>query len=384
MRVWRSGGPHLPVKHLSQYDTAILKDSKAPSLNAATSGAGYIHNLRACESQLAAIYAACVSAYPDFGISPADFKEGVSRAIEKYLIKFGSKQGNPSPADIGVFIGELQSLDLFLALGCARGNERAWWEFDRNYRTFIERLARHLVGNRVAADEAIDFVYAELFGTNTSGGIRQSKFKTYTGRGTLRGWLRAVVWHAVVDLYRQRNEEIPLDQCPELDKDGREISVRRPLLLTAETGILDEIVRKRYRAATIAALDESLGKLEPHETLLLMYYHIDGLKLREIARIIENPASPMRRWFKRSSSGDSRKKSERVHESTVMRWLEKAYRKVSQTFCAELQHKHGLKTAEIELCMAIATEDLGEAVRIKAPMATFDQTQDAADAKSNV
>jgi len=142
--------------------------------------------------------------------------------------------------------------------------------------------------------------------------------------------------------------------------------------------MLDTVVHERYRSATLAALDHSLAKLESHETLLLMYYHIEGLKLREIARIIENPTSPMRRWFKRSTSGDnSRKRSERIHESTIMRWLERAYRKVLQAFHAELQNRHGLKQAEIELCIAIAAEDLGQTVRLDAQRGTPGERQDA-------
>ena len=109
-----------------------------------------------------------------------------------------------------------------------------------------------------------------------------------------------------------------------------------------------------------------------------MYYHIEGLKLREIARIIENPASPLRRWFKRPASEyDSGKRSDRIHESTIMRWLERAYRKVLQAFHAELQNRHGLKQAEIELCIAIAAEDLGQTVRLDAQGGAQEQRRDA-------
>ena len=122
------------------------------------------------------------------------------------------------------------------------------------------------------------------------------------------------------------------------------------------------VVRERYRTVTVAALDEALSTLDDHEKLLLLYYHVEGLKLREIARIVEEPMSPIRRWFQRRGRSDGKA---RVHESTVMRWLEKAYKKVSDRFYAELGKKHGLKPAEIEICMSIATEDLGEGVSLK-------------------
>jgi DNA-directed RNA polymerase specialized sigma24 family protein len=72
-------------------------------------------------------------------------------------------------------------------------------------------VARHLASTGTDADEVIDSVYAELFGTKLVAGVRRSKFRSYTGRGTLRGWLRAVVSNAVVDLYRGRQDEVPLE-----------------------------------------------------------------------------------------------------------------------------------------------------------------------------
>src|SRR6266478_7735420 len=143
-----------------------------------------------------------------------------------------SPRVTPSVEDIEHFIGELQHRDLYLALACARGNEQAWWEFDRQYRSFIERWARHLVRSGSDADEIIDFVYVELLGTKIVGGVRQSKFRTYTGRGTLRGWLRTVILHAVVDLYRGRQSEISLDDWTASGDETRE----RPAGLVAMQG----------------------------------------------------------------------------------------------------------------------------------------------------
>src|SRR5258707_13690219 len=130
--------------------------------------------------------------------------------------------------------------------------------------------------------------------------------------------------------------------------------------------MMTSLVRERYRSATKAALDQSLAALDDHETLLLLYYHVEGLKLREIARIVEQAESPIRRWFKRQSKLRVGQSPGRVHESTVMRWLEKVYKKVSDHFHAELANKHGLNPAEIEICKAIATEDPGQGVRFEA------------------
>jgi RNA polymerase sigma-70 factor, ECF subfamily len=312
--------------------------------------------LAASADQVEAVYSECAKAHPGFGVTRDDFSAAIGVALQKY----GSCLGAPSKRKVRQFIEELQSADLFLALACATGNESAWWEFDRRYRSFIERLARHLLTTRPDADELIDHIYAELFGTKTVDGVRQSKFRTYSGRGTLQGWLRAVVSHAVIDFYRRRQDEVSLDKLEETGEDVRLRHSRAAHAHRAEESMLASIVRERYRTVTVTALDHALTTLDDHERLLLLYYHVDGLKLREIARLVQEPMSPIRRWFQR------RARSGRVHESTVMRWLEKAYGKVCEHFTNELSKKHGLTEEEIEICMSLATEDLGQGVNLKA------------------
>ena len=78
----------------------------------------------------------------------------------------------------------------------------------------------------------------------------------------------------------------------------------------------------------------------------------------EIARLVENEGSPLRAWFQRRSSSRDKNPESRIHESTVMRWLEKCYAKVLQHFRSELEGSHGLNENEIEICMDLAQQDL--------------------------
>jgi len=316
-----------------------------------------LHNLALCADQLSESHAQCARSYPNFDVPFVEFRDAVATAARKYLVGLAEQEGTPTAAELKRFIGELKVLDLYLGLACLRGDEHAWWEFDRQHRSFIERWTRHLVRTDADADEVIDAVYVELFGTKVVDGVRQSKFRTYTGRGSLRGWLRAIILHAAVDLHRAPKVEISMEDWSESSDD---LPVGQVSGGEVESLMLTSVVRERYRAATVAALDHALGALDDHETLLLLYYHVEGLKLREIARIVEEPKSPIRRWFQRRSSRRSR-----VHESTVMRWLDKVYRKVSDHFHAELAGKHGLKPEEIEICKAIAAEDPAQAIAFR-------------------
>lgn len=310
-----------------------------------------------CAVEIGALYARCTEAAPNYAISLEEFTAAVRTAVNKYLVDHSN--GNaPAPEVIRPFINELQLTDLYLALACARGNENAWWEFDQSYRRYIERIARHLSSVETDAEEVTDSVYVELYGTRVVEGVRQSKFATYTGRGTLRGWLRTVVWHAVIDMHRARHDEISIDDWSESGGETHDRPGWRAEARGGEGAMIDRIARERFAAATVQALNASLGSLDDHEKLLLLYYHVEGLKLREIARLVETPASPLRRWFQRQSKRRTSDASARVHESTVMRWLEKVYGKVLDDFRRELEEKGGLSSEEIAICLEMATEDL--------------------------
>jgi RNA polymerase sigma-70 factor len=312
--------------------------------------------IHACAADIEALHARCAQAFPNYHVGPEEFRAAVNSAIDKFLVN--NCEGDfPTAAEVRAFIGELQCHDLFLACACAQGNEYAWWDFDQSYRRYIERVARHLANVETAAEEVIDTVYVELYGTRVVEGVRQSKFATYSGRGTLKGWLRTIVWHAVIDLHRAKHDEISVDEWSET---GGEINDRpgwRAESRGGERGLLRNIERERFAEATLNALDTSFTLLDDHEKLLLLYYHVEGLKLREIARLVEEPESPLRRWFQRQSKQRVALPDARVHESTVMRWLEKVYGSVLRQFRRELETK-GLSPAEIETCVSLATEDL--------------------------
>lgn len=310
-----------------------------------------------CAADVDALYARCAEAAPNYGVTREDFATALRNAAAKFLAG-GEGSAPPTPDEFRQFIGELQTTDLYLALACAQGNEHAWWDFDAGFRAYIERIARHLASAETQAEEVIDVVYTELYGTRVVEGVRLSKFATYSGRGTLKGWLRAVVWHAVVDMHRAGHDEISIEDW---SIGGGEMDDRpgwRAEQKSSEDSMVDQLAHERYSAAATTALDAAFAVLGDHEKLLLLYYHVEGLKLREIARLVEEPLSPLRRWFQRQPKKREGSGPTRVHESTVMRWLEKVYAKVLQNFRLRLAEREGLGAEEIEVCIKIASEGL--------------------------
>lgn len=309
-----------------------------------------------CETVMKEIFARCVEIAPNFSIGEDSFKQSLRRTVNKYL--FSNESAAVNVHAVKSFLQEIQVDDLFMALGCAAGNERAWWEFDHQHRAYLERVARHLASSEADAQDVVDTVYVELYGTRVVDGERVSKFATYSGRGSLRGWLRTVIWHALVDLHRTSHDEISLDEMTEnVGESYTQASFAEPAL-GGEIEMIDQLTRERYRKVTLSAIETAFANLENHEKLLLLYYHVENLKLREIAQIAAAPTSPLRNWFQRKSANRLENPESRIHESTIMRWLEKTYGKVSKMFRADLTDKFKLKDEELETCMELVTQDL--------------------------
>ena len=312
--------------------------------------------LKECESVMKEIFARCVEDAPNFDISEECFKKSLHRTVNKYL--FADESAVATANEIKSFLHEIQVGDLFMALACAAGNERAWWEFDRHHRAYLERVARHLASSEADAQDVVDTVYVELYGTRVIDGERVSKFATYSGRGSLRGWLRTVIWHSLVDLHRASHDEVSLDEMTENVGEGHAHASFAEMNLGGENDMIEQLAKDRYRKATLSAIENAFSNLDNHEKLLLLYYHVENLKLREIARLVENSTSPLRGWFQRKSVSREENPASRIHESTVMRWLEKSYSKVLGGFRLELQKAHDLRDEEIEICLGLATQDL--------------------------
>ena len=312
--------------------------------------------LQAADAEIGAIFDRCADNAPNFGVHRECFVESLHRTIEKYLASAGDEP--LSKRDIVDFISQIQADDLFMAIACSRGSERAWWEFDQQHRSYMERVARHLAKTEVDAQEVIDQVYVELYGTKVVDGERQSKFSTYSGRGSLRGWLRTVIWHSIVDLHRAGHDEVSLDELTETVGEGAAQAGFAEAPAGGEDAMIDHITLQKYRHSTLSAIAKAFATLDPHEKLLLLYYHSDGMKLREIAKLVESESSPLRGWFQRKSAAREKDPATRIHESTVMRWLEKCYAKVLELFRTELTSQHGLKSEEVEICMELVMEDL--------------------------
>src|SRR5688572_14197324 len=113
-----------------------------------------------------------------YGVSKTDFAQALFLNIEKYLFKGGAQ---PSETDVRAFVRQINAPEFCFALACARGEDAAWEDFMREYRGFLQGVARQLTNNDTAAEELVEIAWTELYGLREAEGKRISKFSSYSG-----------------------------------------------------------------------------------------------------------------------------------------------------------------------------------------------------------
>src|SRR4029077_19398264 len=115
-------------------------------------------------------------------------------------------------AELRTFFLGLRIDELALARACAAGDNTAWELFLTRFREKLYLSALRIVREDSAAHELADALYADLYGTTTREGRRVSKLASYTGRGSLEGWLRTVLAQEYVNRYRRTKRLVSLDE----------------------------------------------------------------------------------------------------------------------------------------------------------------------------
>src|SRR4029077_20836600 len=123
----------------------------------------------------------------EFGITAGEFAAILDEVGRKGFA--ASSSSSLSSRERREFFNRLHVEDLALARACAAGNERAWQVFMLRFREKLYDAGRQITRDDATGRELADSVYADLYGTQTRDGRRQSKLSSYGGRGSLGGWL---------------------------------------------------------------------------------------------------------------------------------------------------------------------------------------------------
>src|SRR6267143_2231587 len=231
--------------------------------------------------------------------------------------------GAAGPGQLREFCVSLKIEELVLARACAAGNEHAWETFMARYRERLYEIGLQIAREESAARELADSLYADLYGTVAREGQRVSKLASYTGRGSLEGWLRTVMAQEYVNRYRRGRKYVSLDEESE---EGAQFAAADPEPVVT--------VDSRLEIAT----DEALAALPAEDRFILASYHLDGRTLAEIARTLG------------------------VHESTISRRVEKLAKSVRKQILAALG-RTGMSRRQAQEAMEVEVRDLRVNIR---------------------
>jgi RNA polymerase sigma-70 factor (ECF subfamily) len=182
--------------------------------------------------------------------------------------------------------------ELAIARGCALGRESAWRRFLAQYQEPLNRAAVEMTGSAALGEELASALYSELFGLTEREGQRWSPLLRYSGRGSLMGWLRAILAQRRVNQYRKIGRETALGE------------------IEPAAAVSEQLELKRLEDLRVA-IKLTLSKASAEERFLLSAYYLDQHTLHEMSRVL------------------------RVHEATVSRKLKRA---------TERLRKHLLRT----------------------------------------
>jgi RNA polymerase sigma-70 factor (ECF subfamily) len=259
------------------------------------------------------------------------------------LGEVGAKYVTPatSAGDLRNFFLALKVDDLALARACAAGSNSAWEVFLTRFREKLYQSALRIARQDSGARELADTLYADLYGTTLRDGQRVSKLNSYSGRGSLEGWLRTVLAQEYVNRYRRTKRLVSLDEESE---DGVQFRAPEP---EPEPGA-DQRVE--------SAIDEALAVLPAEDRMVLCAYFLDGRTLAEIARMLG------------------------VHESTISRKIDKLTRTLQKQIMAGLVRR-GMTRRQAEEAMEVDVRDITVDIRSRltqeSPTTSFSEKRPA-------
>jgi RNA polymerase sigma-70 factor, ECF subfamily len=246
-------------------------------------------------------------------VTEAEFAETLETigARENFALD-PDKQSNERQRE--TFWRALHLEELALARGCALGRESAWRCFLAKYQEQLTRSAVDMTGSAALGEELASALYSELFGLTEREGRRWSPLLRYSGRGSLMGWLRAILAQRRVNQYRKIGRETALGDI-------------EPTAAVSEQLELERLEDLRV------AIQMTLSEAPAEERFLLSAYYLDQHTLHELSRVL------------------------RVHEATVSRKLKRATERLRKQLLRTLR-KRGLSRRAAEEALGTDPRDV--------------------------
>jgi RNA polymerase sigma-70 factor (ECF subfamily) len=263
-----------------------------------------------------------------------DIAGRVEATVEKYLLR-----DNPGAAHVEIedFVHEIRADDLCLIVACEKGDEKAWEDLVANFDSTVKSAARKISSNNEDAEDLASSIWAELYGLRVDAdGNKKSKLAYYSGRGSLAGWLRAVVSQLAVDQFRKVSKFVQIEEDREFENLANEASNGDGPHFGSHIENPEELYSEgRTTADVSAALSSAISGLEAEDRLILKLYYFDSLKLKDIAATFG------------------------YHEATASRKLTRVQSEIRKGVEKILKTQHGWTDTEVKRHLSETAASLG-------------------------
>ncbi len=268
-------------------------------------------------------------------LSSDDIRPRVASALDKYIFR---ENASAEHNDIKEFIDDIRADDLCLIIACEQGDAKAWEDLVANFDATVKSAARKISANSEDAEDLASSIWAELYGLRQDAdGNKKSKLAYYSGRGSLAGWLRAVVSQLAVDQYRKQSKFVQIEETREFENLAENSSNHSGNdLVVSHADNPEEILTDKQTSADVSkALARAIELLEPEDKLILKLYYFDDLKLKDIAGTFG------------------------YHEATASRKLVRVQSEIRRSVEKTLREHHGWSDGEVKRYLSETASNLG-------------------------
>lgn len=250
------------------------------------------------------------AAWPTITVTRERFREHVERCV---------RARNQEAAH--EVVRSLPAADIYLAAACTDGDPSALTAFRDTLVPSLRAALGKLAMTATQIDETVQRVLVMVF----VGDGAAPQIESYSGRGTLRSWLRTIA-------VRTGRRLQGIESVPTADEELAELpaAVGDPEL---------ELLRDRHRDQVREAFAAAFADLGERERNVLRQYHIDGLTIDQLAALYQ------------------------VNRATTARWVAGARLGVITRTRALLVERFGLAVSDVDSIIRLVRSQLDVSVR---------------------
>jgi RNA polymerase sigma-70 factor (ECF subfamily) len=218
-------------------------------------------------------------------------------------------------------LSKTHGTDLYLACACTMNDDKALRAFETHLFPGLDPALSQLERSGVMPEEVKQRLREKLF---VAPADDLPKIAEFTGRGSLKGWLRVAAMRTALNMRRKGKREVVLhdEHLPAAVED-------------IELGHL----KRTYSAEFKEAFAEALRDLSPRERSLLRMHTIDGLNIDQLGAL------------------------HKVHRTTAARWLREARESLARSTKSILRKKLRIDPKELESIMRLIRSRIDLSVR---------------------